>query len=206
VREAPEFRRAVERLQAECRNRGLDLPEPAAEELLAGLVHDLAQRLRVSGTTAAATYLADLDVGALADTVVRADTEQKQEIADTSPAVISIESTGRLVAALGQAVRCVSRNHEQLASEQDGKWSGLGVLDEASDALTLIGQAIGRHDRAPQSVAILWSDEAVVLARRALSLTITNLRTGIWSFGRGREFDTQLAARIETDLALLPQL
>lgn len=204
MRETPEFRRAVERLQADCRTRGLELAAPAAQEFLAGLVHDLAERLRVTETTAVRSYLDGMDLGPLADNVVRAEAEQRQEIADASPAVISIESTGRLVAALAQAVRCVSLNHEQLASELDGKWSGLGVLDDASNGLTLVGQALGRHDRASQGVVILWGDEAVVLARRALTQTIANLRTGIWSFGHGRDFDIQVAARMETDLAFLP--
>jgi hypothetical protein len=205
VREAPEFQRAVDRLHAECRTRGLDLAGPAAEGLVAGLVDDIAERLRVKPATVVTTYLDGLDVRALADDVVQADAEQRQEIADASPAVISIERTGRLVAALAQAVRCVSLNHEHLAGEPDGKWHGIGVLDDAGNGLTLLGDALGRHHRAPQGVAILWSDEAVVLARRALSRTIANLRAGSWSFGHGREFDTQVAARMEADLAFLPQ-
>lgn len=205
VREAPQFRRAVERLQAACLVRGLELEAPAAQEFLAGLVHDLAERLRVTERTAVRSYIDDLDLGPLADHVVRADAEQKQEIADASPAVISIKGTGRLVAALAQAVRCVSLNHEHLAGELDGRWAGLGVLDDASNGLTLIGQALGHHDRAPQGVVILLSDETVVLARRALTQTIANLRAGIWSFGHGREFDTQVAAQMEADLAILPQ-
>lgn len=205
MRETPVFRRAVERLQAACRIRGLELAAPAAEEFLTSLVHDLAARLRVTERTAVRSYLDGLDLGQLADTVVRADAEQKQEIADASPAVIGIGSTGRIVAALAQAVRCVSLNHEQLAGERDGKWSGLGVLDDASNGLTLIGQALGAHDRASEGVAILWSDEMVVLARRALMKTMAHLRAGIWSFGHGREFDTQVAARMGADFAALPQ-
>lgn len=205
MREAPEFRRAVERLQAQCRTRGLELTTQAADDLVAGLVHDIAARLRVKEATVVRSYLDGLDIGALADDAVRADAEQRQEIADASPAVISIESTGRLVAALAQAVRCVSLNHDQLTGESDGKWHGLGVLDDAGNGLTLLGEALGRHHRAPHGVSILWSDEAVVLARRALSRTIANLRAGTWSFGHGSEFDTQVATRMEADLAFLPQ-
>ncbi|MBL7256001.1 hypothetical protein [Paractinoplanes lichenicola] len=112
---------------------------------------------------------------------------------------------GRLVASLAQAARCVSLNHEQLAASQDGKWRAVGVLDDASNALTLIGEALERHHTGPQEVAILLNDECTMLARRALTKTLRSLRSRNWTFGHEPELDTAVAERMETDLTLLPE-
>jgi hypothetical protein len=199
------FRRVVGRLRDACLQRGLDLPAATAEEVLAGVVREMADRLRVKEQTVVRTYLDGVDVGQLADDLVRARSEQRREIADASPAVIDIESTGRLVASLAQAVRCVSLNHEQLADTSNDKWHAVGVLDDASNCLTLLGEAIGKQHTAPQGACVFWSDESVVYARRALSRTITNLSDGVWSFGHGADMDNGVVARMQSDLDLLPE-
>jgi hypothetical protein len=119
VRESAEFRQAVQRLQTECRQLGLTLPAVTAENILAGVVRDLAGRFRVTDETVVRAHLDGFDVGPLAGLLVRTRTERKQEVADTSPAVLDIESTGQLVASLAQAVRCGRLNHRQLAEETD---------------------------------------------------------------------------------------
>jgi hypothetical protein len=205
VRDSIEFRQAVERLRDACLQRGFDLPTATAEEFMASVVHEMAGRLREKEQTVVRTYLDGIDVSLLADDLVQARSEQSREIADASPAVIDVESTGRLVASLAQAVRCVSLNHDQLADESNDKWHAVGVLDDASNCLTLIGEAIGKQHTAPQGVSVFWSDESVVYARRALSRTITNLRSGAWSFGHGGDMDNEVVARMQTDLGLLPE-
>jgi hypothetical protein len=199
------FRRAVGRLQDACLQRGLDLPAATAQTVLAGVVREMTDRLRVKEQTIIRTYLDGVDIAALADDLVRARSEQRREVADASPAVIGIESTGRLVASLAQAVRCVSLNHEQLAGTSDDRWHAVGVLDDASNCLTLLGEAIGKQHTAPQGVSVFWTDESVVYARRALTRTITSLRSGAWSFGHGADIDNGVVARMQTDLGLLPE-
>lgn len=195
----------VERLRDECRAHGLDLAPAAAEDILADLVQNMASGLGVREETVVRTYLGSIDVAALAEDLARADEAQKREIADASPAVISLEGTGRLVASLAQAVRCVSLNHEQLMRGDSDKWDAIGVLDDASNGLTLVGEALEKHHAAPHGVAVLWSDESVVHARRALTRTVENLRGGAWSFGFGAEMDAGVATRMATDLQILPQ-
>jgi hypothetical protein len=205
VRESAEFRQTVQRLQTECRQRGLALPAAIAENLLADVVHDVAGRLRIEDESVVRATLDGFDVGPLADILVSTRTARRQEVADTSPAVLDIESTGQLVASLAQAVRCVRLNHRQLTDEPDDHRHAIAVLDDASNGLTLIGEALGHHHSAPHGVAVLFSAESVVHTRRALARTVANLQSGTWSFGHGPEFDTGAAARIQTSLALLPE-
>jgi len=195
----------VERLREACRAQGLDLATAAAEDILADLVQNMASSLGLREETVVRTHLGTIDVAALAGDLVRADEAQKREVADASPAVISLEGTGRLVASLAQAIRCVSLNHEQLMRGDSDRWGAIGVLDDASNGLTLVGGALEKHHAAPHGVAVLWSDESVVHARRALTRTVENLRNGAWSFGHGAEIDAGVATRMTADLQMLPQ-
>ncbi|ROO63101.1 hypothetical protein EDC02_5115 [Micromonospora sp. Llam0] len=172
---------------------------------MADMVQIMASGLGVREETIVRTYLDTIDVAAMVKDLARADEAQKREVADASPAVISLEATGQLVASLAQAVRCVSLNHEQLMRGDSDKWDAIGVLDDASNGLTLVGEALEKHHPAPHGVSVLWSDESVVHARRALTRTVENLRSGAWSFGFGAEMDAGVATRMTTDLQKLPQ-
>jgi hypothetical protein len=205
VRESAQFRQTVQRPQTECRQRGLVLPAATAENVLEGAVGDVAGRLSIEDESVVRATLDGFDVGPLADLLVRARTARQQEVADTSPAVLDIASTGRLVASLAQAIRCVRLNHRRLADERDDHRYAIAVLDDASNGLTLIGEALEHHHIAPQGSAVFWSAESVVHTRRALSRTVANLQSGSWSFGYGPELDTGAATRIQTSLTLLPE-
>ncbi|MEV5695874.1 hypothetical protein [Micromonospora globbae] len=205
MRKRAEFQRMVERLRDECRKQGVELSLAAAEDIVAELVDNTARSLGMRKETVVRAHLGTVDVAALAADVVRADEARRREITDTSPAVISLEDTGRLVASLAQAVRCVSFNHERLAQGDRDKWDAIGVLDDASNGLTLVGEALGKHHMAPHAVNILWTDESVVYARRALTRTIEKLRIGAWSFGHGAKLDAGVIERMTADLGVLPR-
>lgn len=195
----------VERLRGECRRQGFELSPTAAEDIVSELVNNTARSLGMRKETVVRAHLGTVDVAALAADVVRADQAQRREVTDASPAVISLEDTGRLVASLAQAVRCVSLNHERLAQADRDKWDAIGVLDDASNGLTLVGEALEKHHVAPHAVNVLWNDESVVYARRALTQTIEKLRTGDWSFGHGAKLDAGVAERMTADLGILPR-
>jgi hypothetical protein len=101
-------------------------------------------------------------------------------------------------------VRCVSLNHDRLTASAKDKWEAVGVLDTASNGLTLLGAALEDTDISAGRVSVLLSDEAVVHARRALAQTVLSLTTGAWSFGHETAVDTGVAERMAADLALLP--
>lgn len=92
------------------------------------LSRNMASSLGLREETVVRTHLGTIDVAALATGLVRADEAQKREVAEASPAVISLEGAGRLVASLAQAIRCVSLNHEQLTRGDSDKWGAIGVL------------------------------------------------------------------------------
>ncbi|MFG2042229.1 hypothetical protein [Dactylosporangium sp. NPDC048998] len=164
----------------------------------------MAATLRVTEDTVVRSYLSTIDPAAFVAALQRAGEEGARELADTPPAILDLESVGRLVASLGQAVRCVSLNHQTIAGGERGKWEAVGVLDNAGDGLTLIGAALEQTAVRSGRVSVLFSDEAVVRARRALDQTVQNLQAGVWSFGHEPDIDRGVADRMAADLALLP--
>lgn len=204
MRGRAEFRKAVARLQAECEARGVTVSQDAVEDLLADAVSAAAAAIGVQEETFVRSHLSTIDVGALVDMYRAAEVEGTREVANTPPTILDLGSAGRLIASLGQAVRCVSLNHASMARGARDKWQAIGVLDSASDALTLLGAAMDAVDLGPSRVSVLLSDETVVQARRALGQTLDNLSSDVWTFHKGAQLDEQVAARMATDLALLP--
>jgi hypothetical protein len=106
----------------------------------------------------------------------QADKARRREVADASPVVLGLSAVGKLVASLGQAVRCVSLNHDVLNEGEAAKWEAISVLDDASNGLTLLGAALGDAVAGSGAVSVLVSDEAVVYARGCLAATASGLR------------------------------
>jgi hypothetical protein len=198
------FRRLVDRFQAECEKQGVDLSPDSAEDFLVDRVASMAQALGVREETVVRSHLARVDVTGWVAAFKRAGEELRREVADASPAVLSLEQVGRLVASLGQAVRCVSLNHESLGRGEAEKWEAIGVLDDASNALTIVGAELRASQAVSGRVCVLLSDEAVVSTRRTLVQTIENLTSGEWSYNQPTVDDAMVAARMSADLALLP--
>jgi len=203
VRNRAEFRRLVEQVLAECAAHGIDLSQTAVEDLLADRVRIMAATLGVREDTVVRSHLAAIDPAELAAAFKLAGEQSARELADTPPTILDLGSAGRLVASLAQAVRCVSLNHQSLAGGER-KWEAIGVLDSASNGLTLIGEALENVDIRLGRISVLLSDEAVVHARRGLDQTVRNLTAGTWSFRHGAAVDTGVAERMAADLALLP--
>ncbi|MBM0274034.1 hypothetical protein [Micromonospora tarensis] len=198
------FQEAVDRLREESRRRGLDISEVTAQDILADLVTSTAATLGVREETYVRSHLPNVDLADLVTHLSQANDAQRREVAEASPAIVSMQDTGRLIASLAQAVRCVSLNHERLAQGHRGKWEAVGVLDDASNCLTLLGEAVSNSHTSAQGTAVLWSDESVVYARRALTQAISNIRDGGWTFAHGPQLDADVATRMNADLKLLP--
>lgn len=99
-------------------------------------------------------------------------------------------------------MRCL--NHDTIGRAAADRWAAVGVLDDASNALTLLGSSLEDSHRSG-SLTVVLSGEAVVYARRGLAATIENLRSRRWSFDRAlADIDLKVADRMSTDLALLP--
>jgi hypothetical protein len=206
VRKRVEFRSLVERVLAECAAQGIELSPIAAEDLLVAQVQSMAAALRVREDTIVRSYLSTIDPAALVAAYKLAGEQSAREVADTPSTILDLGSAGRLVSSLGQVVRCVSLNHQSLSGGERDKWEAIGVLDNASNGLTLIGAALENVDVRDGRVSVLLSDEAVVHTRHGLGPTVQNLRAGKWSFGHEPEIDTGVADRMAADLALLPPI
>ncbi len=94
--------------------------------------------------------------------------------------------------------------YDALTGSARDKWEAVGVLDAASNGLTLLGAALEHPDVTGGRVSVLLSDETVVHTRHALTPTVQNVATGTWSFGHEDRLDTGVAERMAADLALLP--
>ena len=204
MRQRAEFRRLVDQVLAECAANDIDVSRAAVEDLLADRVTDIAAALRVRQETVVRSYLSTIDPASLVAAFRQARADGEREVAGTPPTILDLASVGRLVASLGQAVRCVSLNHDALAGSTRDKWEAVGVLDAASNGLTLLGEALEHPDATAGRVSVLISDETVVHTRHALTPTVQNLAAGTWSFGHEKGIDSGVAERMAADLALLP--
>lgn len=164
----------------------------------------MAAALRVQDDTVVRSYLSTIDPVEVVNAFEHASAVNARELAETPPSILDLASAGRLVASLGQAVRCISLNLDSLGGSAEEKWQAIGVLDDAGNGLTLVGAALENTDIAADRVSVLLSDEAVLHARRALTQAVQNLVAGIWSFGNGRSMEDAVAKRMAADLALLP--
>jgi hypothetical protein len=207
MRRRADFRQLVERLRVECARQGLEPSSGLLEDLLVAQILAVADQLRVQPATVLRSYTGGIDILGLAARLVEADRLQLQEVADTPHVILDLARVGRLVSSLGQAVRCVSLNHDTIGRGEAAKWAAVSVLDDASNALTLLGSSLEDSHRSG-SLSVVLSDETVVYARRGLAETIANLRNRRWSFEHTLRdtdgIDSKVATRMEHDLALLP--
>jgi hypothetical protein len=100
--------------------------------------------------------------------VAESQREVRAEVDATPPAILPAADVGRIIAALGQVVRSVSLNNEDLNGGPERRWSAIGVLDDAGNGLTTLGAALALNAVSGKAVSLV-SDEAVVYARRALA-------------------------------------
>lgn len=167
------FQRLLEQILAECDAQGVDLPRGAVEDFLAGKIEDMARVLRIREDTLLRSYSSSINPAGIVAAVKAALDDGAREVADTTPTILDLATAGRLVASLGQAVRCVSLNHNVIADGDKTKWTAIGVLDNASSGVTLIGAALTNADITQGTNSILLGDEAVVLTRSSLTLRQT---------------------------------
>lgn len=122
-------------------------------------------------------------------------------VSRTKPVSLTRAKAGFVVAALAQAVRCVSLNHAMIGSGRRGEdWDAIGVLDDAAHALTSIGMILARS---PDDLEVELEPEIVVWARRALGQVIDKLSSGAWDLKPMTVDVAGFVATMEGDFAML---
>jgi hypothetical protein len=207
MRQRADFRRLVARLRDECARQGFEPSAGLLEDLIDRQVQAMADLLGVQVATVLRSHTGRINIPGLAAEIVAADRLRRREVADTPHVILDLAGVGRLVSSLGQAVRCVSLNHDTIGQSEAARWAAVGVLDDTGNALTLLGSALEDSHRSG-SLSVVLSDETVVYARRGLAETVKNLRSRRWSFGQALPdidaIDAKVADRMDSDLALLP--
>lgn len=198
VRNTKRFRQLAAELREECGLQGVVLVAGESEEILAARIDDIARSLGVTGRTAMERYVTDEVVHALAGGVGAAGATYQDAVDTTEPVTLSIADAGRVIAALGMALK--------LATDafSSGPAEALGVATDSADAVVGIGVAIGNtHPGADVNVG----GPTLVYARKVLQRTIELIRGGTWTCPcRSRHAPNEtceLQRSLATDLNLL---
>jgi hypothetical protein len=204
MRRGATFRRLLGDLQEECGKLGLDVSTATMEDVLEARIQDVSAALRIQTATVLSRYAETVDVVGLAAVMAEADRQGRAEVEATPHAIMDRADLGRIVASLGQVVRYVSLNNDDLNGGPGRRWSAIGVLDNAGNGLTALGAALTLN-AVPGGATILVPDEAIVYARRALTETIDNITSRRWTYDKDNaDLDDQVVERMRDDLALLP--
>lgn len=106
-----------------------------------------------------------------------------------------------MIAALAQAARVVSLNHAVIGSGRvDEEWDAIGVLDDATHAVTSIGMILAKW---PDELGVTLEPEIVVWAVRALGQVIKKLDSGAWDLKPMKSDVTKFIATMKQDALLL---
>jgi hypothetical protein len=203
-----EFRVCARRLRTACAERGLSLPQRAAEALLAERISADPQ----GATDGAGTpkrlplrdYLTDDRIDALVDDLASGAIELHNAVDAASPVLLGVPEAVRIVAALGQLACCA------VANSANDPWHANVLGETAGAAVTLWAFAI--ETAGPDQVTLVNAD-TVVRTRYALRAFLDRVADGGWSIlgaaeaaeaaeAAGAERRTLLDA-IERDLARL---
>ncbi|MER7009739.1 hypothetical protein ABT297_42790 [Dactylosporangium sp. NPDC000555] len=201
MRKGRAFIRHVDEVLNECRMLEVEISRSAVEDIVEAQVRRISKQMGITEKTVVNTYMSIFPARDLAARIHEAQTSESQDIDDTPHAVLNVRATGRLLASLGQAARCVSLNHMTLSTGD--KWDTIGILDDVSNAVSLIGIALAERDSG--AGAIVLRDEAVVKARAGLQSVIDKLSSGQWKMYEERpDIDRAVIKGMTQDLSVLP--
>jgi hypothetical protein len=158
-------------LRDEAAERGLTLVAGEAENLLADRVAAVAGTLRVTERTALDTYLTEENVAGIATTLATQAASYRSAVQATEPISLSVAETGRVIAALGMAIKLAAEHAEATGADASG------VAHDGADAVVGIGAVIAKAGRAPR---VEVGGQMLVWTRGVLVRTIELLRAGRW--------------------------
>ena len=187
------------RLRTACAERGLSLPQRAAEALLAERIRadawDLAGDAAGPQRLPLRDYLTDDRIDALVEDLANGAIELHDAVDAASPVLLVVPQAARIVAALGQLACWAAANRA------DDPWHADVLGETAGTVVTLWAFAIDNAD--PDQVTLISADTAV-RTRYALRAFLDRVADGSWSIpdASGPERRT-LRDAIERDLALL---
>jgi len=172
IRKTKSFRDAAARLREEAALRGVTLVAGEVEDILADRVAAVATMLGVSERTALTTYLPEHAIVALAETLGTLNTQYTEATTDPEPVAVDVANLGRVVAALGMALK--------LAVDHAGKTEAdaFGIATDCADALVGLGAQLRAADGARQ---VTVRGPALAYTRRVLVATVEHVRDGRWA-------------------------
>jgi hypothetical protein len=196
------FRALVQDFVSTAAELGYTADRAAIAAELQARVSAVATQLRVTEETALRNYLDDDWGRDMARDFCRQLAEQNALVEAEPARELPVQATGRLVAALGQALLCYTLN-EGAGDCQPGDFS----VSDASQAVSGLGLAL--HASQPGAATVSVGGDVTVWAREALTAFGDNLRLKRWTScpcgdrHEHEDMDTRLLRAVQEDLRLL---
>jgi hypothetical protein len=170
------FRTRAQQLRDECRNRDLWLRDGGAEKILADHIRGATKQSRIAVGEICEYLVTDETIVILVDLVTAASADYDTQLNKASPLLLPLPVAARLIAALGQAVRCAANNHDHTPD------TATDTIESGTTAITELALAIERatHTPEPEPIAVI-EPAAHFHARNTLTTTIDALHRKHWT-------------------------
>lgn len=171
IRSSKRFRELAAFLQERAGREGVKLVGGEAEDLLAGRLTAIATQLGVTPRTALG-YVSEDNLELLAQQLGSLAGEYDDAAGTTAPVVILFTDAGRVVAALGMAVKLAAEHVEGHQAD------ALGITTGGADALVGLGVAMSA---AKGDSEFRFGGQHLVWTRKVLVRTIELIGDGTWA-------------------------
>jgi len=191
IRNTKRFRELAGFLRERAGQEGVTFVAGEAEKLLAEQLAAVAGQLRVTQRTVLDRYMTEESLELLAQQLGSLAESYHDAVDTTAPITIETANAGRVIAALGLALK--------LAAEHvDGDQAdAIGIATDCADAMVGIGAAIRAADGAAR---LQLGGQALVWTRTVLLRTIELIRDGRWTCPCPGPHKTGSACRLQNDL------
>jgi hypothetical protein len=195
----------LNRLTRDVTARLSSISESIVRDYVTMKVNAVADRLSITPVSVLKTYSHLFNPDEIAGELRQGQELDANADLGVDPIQLPIFAAGQLIRALAMAVRVVSLNHEQLRSgDLNAHWNLVGVLDKASEALSLLGLAIREAEDGAEAVTL--TPMCVVRTRAVLSECISKLDSSEWTLHEDVPgLTAKTIGRLTEDLALVAE-
>jgi len=190
IRNSKRFGELAALLRERAEREGVTLVGGEAEDLLADRVTAIAAQLRVTPRTALG-YVTEDNLELLAEQLGSLAGEYDEAAGAAEPVAVRFVDAGRVVAALGMAVKLAAEHVEGHQAD------ALGITADGADALVGLGVAMSTAKGAGE---FRFGGQHLVWTRKVLVRTIELISDGTWACPCEGPHDGEPACRLQRQL------